>query len=527
MFVRIYLLSAKGRAEIDRVAVEKEQSFLIALDQGTTSSRAVLYDLSGRECRVAQRKLSVHFPENGWVEQDPKEILLSQFDALQEVAGGIPPSAIRAIGITNQRETVIAWNPETGEPYAPAIVWQCRRSAKICERLREQGLEKIIREKTGLVLDPYFSGTKILWLLENIPDLKSKTAEGKVIFGTVDSWLLFHLTKETGKGKGAAGVLATEPSNASRTMLLSLESIDWDPELLNIFGLRRENLPEVKRSAGVFGQTKMLGPEIPITAILGDQQAALFGHRCFEKNSMKCTFGTGAFLLAQMGQERKRSTSGLIETIAWHVGERPLYALEGSIFVAGALIQWLRDKLEVLSDAAESESLAQSVADSGGVMLVPAFVGLGAPHWNEAARGMIIGLTRDSSRGHLVRAALEGVAHQVVDLLETPELMQVKSLQIDGGMSRNKVFAAILADLSGCKVEMSPYVEMTAFGVASLAGYGIGIWQDFLELSTAFRARPKEGGTQVVFNSVMSPEIRNEQRKRWKEAIRRCSDWNV
>ena len=409
-------------------------SYLIALDQGTTSSRSILYDLSGKELAVASEPVPVSFPQSGWVEQDPEQIFQTQLKTLKEVSKGVAAEEIRAIGITNQRETTICWNPKTGEALAPAIVWQCRRSAEICQRLREEGLADLVQQETGLVIDSYFSASKILWMLENIDGLRAKAEKAELVFGTVDAWLLYRL----------CGRFVSEPSNASRTMLYSLRSGDWNEDLMARFGLRRENLPQLLASDAEFGRTKVLGAEIPVTGVLGDQQASLFGHRAFTQGQMKCTFGTGAFLLVNTANNILRSQDGLISTAAWTSSDgEASYALEGSVFMAGALIQWLRDGLGLFEKSADSEKLAREVEDSGGMVLVPAFVGLGAPHWDEHARGTMFGITRDTKREHIVRAGLEAVAHQVVDILEGIDSQE--ALRIDGGMSFKRSFLSNLS----------------------------------------------------------------------------------
>ena len=387
---------------------------IIAIDQGTTSSRTIVFDSSGNEITRANKPVSIKTPKSGWVEQDANEIWSSQLETLHTVSNHIDTSTIKAIGITNQRETLIVWDRNSGEPLAPAIVWQCRRTSEICERLKIDGCEESIIERTGLVLDPYFSATKALWLMENIPQVSKAIKSGSAIFGTVDSWLLYNLTKSNDNPS-----FFTEPSNASRTMLFSLEDKNWNKELCDMFSLKHDNLPEVLASNALFGTTSLLGPDIPIHAILGDQQAALYGHGCTEINTAKCTFGTGAFMLANCGETIKRSKAGLLSTVAWSLEDTPTtYALEGSVFIAGALIEWLRDNLGIIKTASQSEELAASVPDSHGVSIVPAFVGLGAPYWDEHARGIISGLTRGTTQEHIARAALEAVAHQVADLFE-------------------------------------------------------------------------------------------------------------
>ncbi len=482
------------------------ERFVLALDQGTTSSRAILYDIKGREQKSASRPLNVTFPQEAWVEQDPEEIWRTQFEAMKEAAAG-REAAIAAIGITNQRETTIAWDKSSGAPLGPAIVWQCRRSADICAELRAKGLAEKLREKTGLVVDSYFSGTKIAWLMRNVPGLKAKVKKGEAVFGTVDSWLLYRLTG----GK----TLATDYSNASRTLLLALGGETWDPELLALFELTPANLCEVRASNAEFGTTALLGGSIPIRAVLGDQQASLFGHGCFLPASAKCTFGTGAFFLVNTGEEIRRSSSGLLTTIAWQLaGKKRVYALEGALFVAGSVVQWLRDHIKLFPDAAGSEALAGSVDSSGGVILIPAFVGLGAPHWSENVRGAIFGLTRDSSAAQIARAGLEGVAHQVADLFELPELSAVGAIKVDGGMVRNNLFCHILADFSGRKIERASSPELTAKGAAALAAlpeYG----GDLAALEKSFSSAAQG---EVFEPSAPRPAVEKD-RTRWKTAV--------
>lgn len=437
---------------------------VIALDQGTTSSRAILYDRSGQEIAIAQRPLAISCPQDGFVEQNPEEILETQLDALNEVAALLPQGAVSALGITNQRETVICWDRTTGKALFPAIVWQCRRSGPICRALREGGHSERIRQKTGLVLDPYFSASKIQWLMENHPGLRSLTEKGQIAFGTVDSWLVYNLT-----GGKNGGQLLTESSNASRTMLFNIREGVWDQELLDLFNVDRRCLPEIRRSAGDFGLATFGKGRAPIRAILGDQQASLFGHGCLQVDTLKCTFGTGAFLLMNSGEKIPASEGGLLATVAWELDGKRIYALEGAVFIAGALIQWLRDGLGIIETSSDVERLAGSVNDSKGAVIVPAFVGLGAPHWDENARGAIWGLTRDTNRAHIARAALEGVAHQVADMLELSQFRAVRYMSIDGGMSRNKLFCQILADLADVEVHVPARSELTAYGVAKLA----------------------------------------------------------
>lgn len=490
--------------------------YILAIDQGTTSSRAILYDLSGGPARTHSQALPVRFPQDGWVEQQGEEIWETVRASIAHVTDGVAAKEIAAIGITNQRETVLAWDKKTGAALTPAIVWQCRRTAEICELLRKEGLSELVRDKTGLVIDSYFSSTKIRWLMENTAGLKARVEKGEVVFGTMDAWTLFRLTKDAGQA-----VMATEPSNASRTMLVDLKTGRFDPELLKLFELTENNLPQILPSIGKFGAAKINGGEVPIMAMLGDQQASLFGHGCLEPESAKCTFGTGAFLLLNTGEEIRHSASGLLTTIAWEMNGKRTYAVEGSIFIAGSLIQWLRDGLKIISSSAESETFAAAVPDSGGVVLVPAFVGLGAPYWDESARGTIFGLTRDTKREHIVRAALEAVAHQVADVLETSEFSALKDLRIDGGMSANKLFCEILSGLNARPVLVSPLQETTAFGAAAAAAIGAGVVSsvsEFLE-KTGLKAGERK------ISSTLAKDQQQAARARWKEAITRTLKW--
>lgn len=453
-------------------------SFILALDQGTTSSRAIVFNQHGEIQGIAQREFRQIYPQPGWVEHDASEIWQTQLQVAQEVLtrSGIGPDQIAALGLTNQRETLVVWEKSTGQPVHPAIVWQCRRSAEICADLRAQGLEQLFREKTGLVLDPYFSGTKLKWLLDNYPHLRQRAEAGELLAGTIDSWLLFQLT--------GGQVHATEPSNASRTLLFNLHTLQWDPELLEILHIPLSLLPVIKPSSGIFGYTApqwFSGVQIPIAGIAGDQQAALFGQGCFEPGTAKNTYGTGCFLLMNTGTQPVFSHHGLLTTIAWQLENQVYYALEGSVFIAGAVIQWLRDELKLIASAAESEVLATQVADSGGVYLVPAFVGLGAPYWDASARGILTGLTRGTHRNHIVRAALESIAYQSADLLHAMQQdthAPLHRLRVDGGATANQFLMQFQADLLQFPVERSAVTETTALGAAYLAGLAVGYWPD-------------------------------------------------
>ena len=487
-------------------------NYYVALDQGTTSSRAILYSAAGSQLAVASVQLPIYYPQSGWVEQDANEIWSTQLTALQTVTKGISSSDIIALGVTNQRETIIAWDRESGAPLAPAIVWQCRRSAEICTRLKAAGKETLVRERTGLVLDPYFSATKILWLLENNQAVKNAADAGRAVFGTVDSWLVYQLT---GKQR-----LVTEASNASRTMLCNLETAAWDDELLELFSLSAGNLPEILPSSGEFGTTSVLGSPIKISGILGDQQAALLGHACLQPGQGKCTFGTGAFMLMQTGDRIVHSQSGLLTTIAWRFGSELAYALEGSVFIAGALVQWLRDNLHLINHSNEIEALARSADSSGGVVIVPAFVGLGAPHWKPEVRGAIFGLTRDSGPAQIARASLEAVAHQVADMLAGPEFSSARTLGIDGGMSVNGLFCQILANLTGLSIELPPSPESTALGALRIAACGAGRYASLADACRELRGESNDSPSSTVAytpHEAGTSELRNA----WKQAIGR------
>jgi glycerol kinase len=426
----------------------------------------------------------------------------------------VDPASVKAIGLTNQRETTIAWNPKTGEALAPAIVWQCRRSASICEQLRQDGLSDIVRERTGLVIDSYFSATKIAWMLENIPEVKNQLTKGEISFGNCDSWVLYNLCKPEGD---VGRVFATEPSNACRTMLYSLQEGAWDEDLCRKFSLKESFLPRVKSSFGVFGHANLSGNSVPVSGVLGDQQASLLGHGCLDINSVKCTFGTGAFLLLNAGDSPTSSDSGLLTSVAWS-GENTKYALEGSIFVAGSLVQWLRDKLQIIDSSEASEELARSVDSSAGLIVIPSFVGLGAPYWNESVRGAMFGITRDTNRAHIALASLEGIAHQVADLLELPEFSQVNRLNIDGGMVANSLFCQILSDICNITVVCSESGELTALGAARAAAYGSGIFASLSEACAGFAPRAEDEAKNVYSPRGPNQE-RGKAREAWKKAV--------
>lgn len=453
------------------------EQLMLALDQGTTSSRAILFDASGRIRGVAQQEFRQYYPQPGWVEHDAEEIWATQLKVAQDVLRqtGVRPQQVAAIGMTNQRETVVLWERETGKPVHPAIVWQCRRSAGICDRLKAEGHADTVRRKTGLVVDAYFSGTKIKWMLDQHPELRGRAQAGELLAGTIDSWLLYKLT--------GGEVHATEPSNACRTMLYGLESGNWDEELLRLLEVPAQLLPDIKPSSGIFGETSAAlfdGHRIPIAGMAGDQQAALFGQTCFETGMAKNTYGTGCFLLMNTGHEIVRSSSGLLTSVGWEIGGQRSYVLEGSIFIGGAVIQWLRDELQIIQQASESEALATSVEDSAGVYVVPAFVGLGAPYWDPHVRGTITGLTRGSGRAHIARAALEAIAYQsrdVLDAMARDAAKPLRLLRVDGGATANQFLMQFQADVLQLPVERPAVTETSALGAAYLAGLAVGYWE--------------------------------------------------
>ena len=493
-------------------------TYVLALDQGTTSSRAIIFDRKARVVSLAQREIRQIFPQPGWVEHDPLEIWESQLAvARQAVASaGITPPQVAAIGITNQRETTILWDRATGTPVHNAIVWQCRRSAPLCDALKAKGLESAVRERTGLVIDAYFSGTKIQWLLEHVPGLRSRAERGEVCFGTVDSWLVFKLSG------GKAWV--TDYSNASRTMLFNIHRLTWDPDLCEALGVPLRMLPEVRPSSQVYARTVdgLFGAEVPVAGIAGDQQASLFGQACFHPGMAKNTYGTGCFLLVHTGERPVASRAGLLTTIAASPIEgRPEYALEGSVFIAGAAIQWLRDGLQVITTSAESEHLAASVPDTGGVYFVPAFVGLGAPHWDMYARGTILGLTRGTTRAHLVRAALEAVAYQTREVLDAATSdggLQLTELRVDGGATANNLLMQIQADILGTPVVRPVVKETTALGAAYLAGLAVGYWTGRDEIAQNWAADRR-------FLPAMDGRRRDELYAGWRRAVSRAAGW--
>ena len=488
---------------------------ILALDQGTTSSRAILFDHEGNVRASASQEFKQYYPQPGWVEHDAEEIWQSQIAVTQRVLASSHTSVqdIAAIGITNQRETVVLWDRATGKPLARAIVWQCRRTAAMCDRIRHEGFDRTLREKTGLVTDAYFSGTKIAWLLENVPGARARAERGELACGTIDAWLIWKLTR--------GRLHATDVSNASRTLLFNIGSLDWDPEILSYFAIPQSLLPVVGSSGGVLGEAELFGSRAPIAGVAGDQQASLFGHQCFQPGNVKNTYGTGCFLLMNTGSDVPRSESGLIATVGWKRNGATTYALEGSVFIAGAAVQWLRDEMGLIKDAAESEKMALAVPDTGGVYFVPAFVGLGAPHWDAYARGTILGLTRGSSRNHLVRAALEAMAYQtraVLDCMSRDSGIRPEVLRVDGGAARNNFVCQFQADIAGIPVERTATEESTALGAAYLAGLASGFWKDESELGRHLKIARR-------FEPTMSAARREELYAGWQRAVERAKGW--
>jgi glycerol kinase len=494
------------------------KKFILALDQGTTSSRAILFDRAGRISGMAQREFTQFYPKEGWVEHDAFEIWQSQSAVMQEALSkaGASPRDIAAIGITNQRETTVVWDRKTGKPVYNAIVWQCRRTADICGRLRAEGWEPYIREVTGLIPDAYFSATKIRWILDTLPGVRRQAEAGDLLFGTIDTWLLWKLTG----GK----VHATDYSNASRTMLYNIKELRWDDKIRKELDIPAALLPEVRESSGLFGYTApeiFDGPRIPITGIAGDQQAALFGQTCFEPGMAKNTYGTGCFLVMNTGERMISSANGLLTTLAWGLAGKITYALEGSVFIAGAAVQWLRDELGLVKTAAETEYFASQVADNGGVYLVPAFVGLGAPDWDMYARGALMGLTRGINRNHIVRAALEAIAYQTRDVLAAIRQdsgISLSVLRVDGGAAANNFLMQFQADILGVEVSRPRTVETTAFGAACLAGLAADFWKNKDEISA-------EWAEDRRFSPGMKEADRERLYAGWKKAVERASGW--
>ena len=491
--------------------------YIMSLDAGTTSNRCILFDHEGQVCSVAQKEFTQIFPQPGWVEHDAYEIWSTQLEVAQQALRNIGASAadIAAIGITNQRETTIVWDKNTGEPIHNAIVWQCRRTAEYCDNLKDRGLVDMIRSKTGLVIDPYFSGTKIRWLLENVPGAAEKAEKGELLFGTVETWLIWKLT--------GGRIHVTDYSNASRTMLFNINTLQWDEEILNILGIPASMLPTAVPSSEVYGTTDpaIFGCPIPIAGAAGDQQAALFGQACFNPGDAKSTYGTGSFLLMNTGEKPIFSDNGLVTTIAWGMDGKVNYALEGSIFVAGAAIQWLRDEMRFIDSAGDSEYMARKVPDTNGCYVVPAFTGLGAPHWDAYARGAIVGITRGVNKYHIIRATLDSIAYQTNDVLSAMELdsgIHLQALKVDGGASANNYLMQTQADISNAPVLRPKCVETTALGAAYLAGLAVGYWKDLEEILDDWQ-----------IDRRFEPEIPAEQREQrisqWLKAVKCSYGW--
>lgn len=489
--------------------------YILALDQGTTSSRAILFDKQQNIIGISQKEFTQHYPKEGWVEHDPMEIYSSQYAVMMEVIAqsGVDVKDIKGIGITNQRETTILWDAKTGRPVYNAIVWQCRRTADRIDQLKQQGLEEYIRKTTGLVPDAYFSATKIAWILDHVPQGRERAKKGEILFGTVDSWLIWKLSG----GK----VHVTDYTNASRTMLFNINTLSWDEKLLDALDIPVQMLPQVKNSSEIYAYTTIQGEEIPIAGIAGDQQAALFGQCCFEQGQAKNTYGTGCFLLMNTGDKPCFSQNGLITTIAIGLNGKVQYALEGSVFVGGAVIQWIRDEMRFINESKDAEYYAQKVEDTGGVYLVPAFTGLGAPHWDMYARGCIIGITRGTKREHIIRAAQESIAYQSYDLVKAMEKdtgVSIRELKVDGGASRDAFLMQFQADVLDCEVRRPMIRETTALGAAYLAGLAVGVWKDTNEIRKLWNC-------DTVFQSQMKAERREKLLRDWHRAVERSKGW--
>lgn len=490
-----------------------EKKYILALDQGTTSSRAIVFDHNGQICSVAQKEFTQYFPKPGWVEHNPNEIWSSEASVIAEAISAIDINGldIAAIGITNQRETTIVWDIDTEEPIYNAIVWQDRRTAEYCDKLKAQGLVDKVREKTGLIIDAYFSGTKIKWILDNVPGARKRAEMGKLRFGNVDSWLIWRLTR------GTAHV--TDVTNASRTMLFNINTLQWDDDLLKLLDIPRSMMPEVKSSSEIMAHTKttIFAHEVPIAGVAGDQQAALFGQMCVEPGSIKNTYGTGCFVMLNVGEKPVKSKNNLLTTVAWKIGDKVNYALEGSIYVGGSVVQWIRDGLGFINSSSEIEELASTVPDSGGVYFVPALTGLAAPYWDPYARGLICGITRGTTRAHIARAALDGIAFQTYDIAKAMAKdmnAPLTELKVDGGASRNNLLMQFQANLLGINVVRPKITETTALGAAYLAGLAVGFWENIDELK-------KQWQVERTFEPVKdSPEI-EEAKKGWADAIQR------
>ncbi|MDR0239689.1 MAG: glycerol kinase GlpK [Deltaproteobacteria bacterium] len=491
--------------------------YILALDQGTTSSRAILFDHGGNVVALSQKEFPQIFPEPGWVEHDPLEIWSTQVGVASETLAksGVKHGDIAAIGITNQRETTVVWEKRTGKPLYNAIVWQDRRTADFCKQLRDRGLNTIFNERTGLVLDPYFSGTKVRWILDNVPGARKQAEAGELLFGTIDAWLIWKLT--------GGGMHATDPSNASRTLMYNIHNGAWDGELLDILGVPSGMLPQVADSSAVYGKTlpEFFGGAITIAGIAGDQQAAAFGQACTKKGMAKNTYGTGCFMLLNIGTEATPSENKLLTTVAWKIGRNMEYALEGSVFMAGASVQWLRDGLGIIERSSDVESLASSVPDNGGVFVVPAFAGLGAPHWDPYARGAILGISRATTKAHIARATLESIAYQTADVLEAMQDdsgVSLNELRVDGGASRNDLIMQFQADILGLPVVRPKVTETTALGAAYLAGLAVGFWTSVEEIGSQWQMERR-------FEPKMRAAERSALRLTWQRALRRAKAW--
>lgn len=492
-----------------------DRKYVLALDQGTTSSRAILFDRNGNIVKISQKEFRQIYPNPGWIEHNPLEIWETQLNAAREVLNGINKEEVACIGITNQRETTVLWDKNTGQPVYNAIVWQSRQTSEICDQLKKSGMEPYIKENTGLVVDAYFSGTKIKWILDNVPGVRKRAENGEILFGTIDTWLAWNLTG----GK----VHITDYSNASRTMIYNIRDLNWDEKILQELNIPANVLPEVRQSSEIYENTvkDIFGVEIPISGIAGDQQSALFGQLCFQEGMMKNTYGTGCFMLMNTGEKIVKSNKGLITTIAWGVDNKVEYALEGSIFVAGAAIQWLRDELKIIHDAADSEYFARKVDDSNGVYVVPAFTGLGAPHWDMYARGAIVGLTRGTNRNHIIRATLESIAYQTKDVIEAmieDSGINLTALKVDGGATANNFLMQFQSDILDVNIERPEVTETTALGAAYLAGLAVGFWKSKGEISQYWSINRK-------FKPEMDEEKRNALYEGWKKAVGRSKDW--
>ena len=491
--------------------------YIMSLDAGTTSNRCIIFNEKGQMCSVAQKEFTQYFPKPGWVEHDPEEIWVTQLEVAQKAMANVGAEAkdIAAIGITNQRETAIVWDKHTGVPVYPAIVWQCRRTSEYCDLLKEKGLTEVYREKTGLVIDAYFSATKVKWILDNVEGARERARRGELLFGTVETWLIWKLTQ--------GRVHVTDYSNASRTMLFNIKTLQWDDEILAELDIPKSMLPEAKPSSCIYGETsaQFFGGPITISGAAGDQQAALFGQTCFEAGEAKNTYGTGCFMLMNTGEKPVYSRNGLVTTIAWGLNGKVNYALEGSIFVAGAAVQWLRDEMHFIDSSSESEYMAQKVRDTNGCYVVPAFTGLGAPYWDQYARGTIVGLTRGVNKYHIIRATLDSICYQTNDVLQAMKAdsgIELSALKVDGGASANNFLMQTQADIIDAPVNRPRCVETTAMGAAYLAGLAVGYWKDLEEIRENWEI-------ERIFKSAITEEEREMRLKGWKKAVTKAFDW--